>query len=53
MEFFKQRKEVLRNELKKVLALTNENPPEEMVEWNGRYNEIENQEGWIAREAME
>jgi hypothetical protein len=53
MKFFKQRKEVLRNELKKVLALTNEPLPEAMAEWNDRDNDIETQEGQVAREVME
>lgn len=47
MTFFKQRKEVLRNELKKVLALTNEKPSDALVEWNDRDREIEAQESRI------
>jgi hypothetical protein len=45
MTFFKRRKEVLRNELKKVLALTSDRPATE--EWNDRDNEIEPQESRV------
>jgi len=50
MAFFEQRKEKLRNELKKVLALTADRPSVILTEWNDRDEEIEPQESRLAAE---
>ncbi|MEO5955191.1 MAG: hypothetical protein ABIR36_05810, partial [Nitrospiraceae bacterium] len=53
MTFFQKRKELLKNELKNVLALTNEKPSEALAEWNDRDERIEPQEIRIAGEPTE
>jgi uncharacterized protein with ParB-like and HNH nuclease domain len=45
--FFKQRKEALRKELKKVLALTSDQPSAVLPEWSDRDDEIEGQESRV------
>ncbi len=44
MTFFKERKKVLRDKLKKVLALTSDRPAPVLAEWNDHDDEIEPQE---------
>ncbi len=51
--FFNQRKEILRHELKKVLAVTSEPDSEPAVEWNERNEEIETPESGVAVETSE
>jgi uncharacterized protein with ParB-like and HNH nuclease domain len=53
MAFFLQRKEVLRKELEKVLALTSDKPFEVVSEWSDRDDELEAQESRIAAGATE
>jgi hypothetical protein len=49
--YFKQRKEVLRNKLKKVLALTSDRPSAVLPEWNDQDDEMEPQETRLSRAA--
>ncbi len=53
MIFFKRRKERLRKELKKVLALTSEKPSTLPVDWSDRDDEIESQKDRIVTGASE
>jgi hypothetical protein len=53
ISFFKQRKEVLRNELKLNLALASGQPSSVPVEWSDRDEENEPREGGIAAESTE
>ena len=53
MLFYEKRKDILRKELKKVLAITDKKPTEDDEEWSGRNDEIEVPENWVPEGAKE